>query len=664
MKRELKKILGVFCCLGIVILSFYGGNVKAYTKSDSIKPKLLHKQWYDNYRDIEVYGIDDETYLYQILYLGYAQNKVDTESDYYFEHIYNSNLDSKEVIKRMRLAAEVKKLEDLMESDNDLRHYTSAQEEVEKLTKDNYGYSYNPKFEYSFTLQYGNNKLVKNDKDEYVSSVIKIENHAEMASEYLDKNVTVKATGGKILYKDEVKDEFVMKFGDDFRVVADENSKNNITITATAEDVDLHAPTLDIYCKTGGNLKNGGCLAVVNPDYDTTLKASHSAVFDCSECSVSGTNPTPTPTPTPTPASPEVISVDINISKIDSSSKDKIAGAHFILTDSSTGTKVSEWDSTSSSKSVTVETGKIYELKESLSPDGYISIGNSIYFSVDSSGKITTYKNSFGNEVVDRADVDLANKSISVKNDYTRIQISKISSTTKSNLAGAFLKICTSASFESDGTDCKPDNADWLWISGSSPKEIDRLKSGIYYLIEIDSPKGYVRQVSTKKFEVKDVSGVQKVEFEGTPTKVTIKKIDNDTKKRVEGATLQILNASDGSIAKDANGTELTWISKADEDWVIYALPIGDYILVEKVIPDEYQEGMIINDKTTNEYKFSITEDEYDIEIEVGNAIEKSKLTDVPNTDISVLNLFAIGGLMVFIGYETIRIYRRKAING
>ena len=39
------------------------------------------------------------------------------------------------------------------------------------------------------------------------------------------------------------------------------------------------------------------------------------------------------------------------------------------------------------------------------------------------------------------------------------------------------------------------------------------------------------------------------------------------------------------------------------------------------------------------------------------------EVLNAPNTGLSTLNLFAIGGLMVLAGYETIKIYRRKALN-
>ena len=101
------------------------------------------------------------------------------------------------------------------------------------------------------------------------------------------------------------------------------------------------------------------------------------------------------------------------------------------------------------------------------------------------------------------------------------------------------------------------------------------------------------------------------------------------------------------------------WTSDGINDWEIMGIPVGDYILVETQNPEGFQECMIIDGEVYNEYKFSIVENYEDVNIDSTTI----SITNVPNTGISTLNLFAIGGLMVFIGYETIKIYRRKALN-
>ena len=67
---------------------------------------------------------------------------------------------------------------------------------------------------------------------------------------------------------------------------------------------------------------------------------------------------------------------------------------------------------------------------------------------------------------------------------------------------------------------------------------------------------------------------------------------------------------------------------------------------------------MIIDGQIVNEYEFYIGDKEGDVNIDLN-----LEVLNAPNTGLSTLNLFAIGGLMIFAGYETIKIYRRKALN-
>ena len=80
--------------------------------------------------------------------------------------------------------------------------------------------------------------------------------------------------------------------------------------------------------------------------------------------------------------------------------------------------------------------------------------------------------------------------------------------------------------------------------------------------------------------------------------------------------------------------------------------------MVETQRPEGFQEGMIIDGELVNEYAFSVSNEISELEIDA-----YIQVMNAPNTGISTLNLFAIGGLMVFAGYETIKIYRRKALN-
>lgn len=303
-------------------------------------------------------------------------------------------------------------------------------------------------------------------------------------------------------------------------------------------------------------------------------------------------------------------------------------------------------------KFVGIKTNHKYILREEVAPSKYIKLTSDIEFTMDENGKVTVLNQ---NSSTDSNAYELI-----VKNDYTQVTFSKSSATTGDEVPGAHLKICTieaynlAESTKGNGNDC---DALYEWDSTTEPHQIDMLEHGGYVLIETLAPIGYVMQTNAVKFAVDD-SGILKVEMINEPTQVTVSKKDFTTGDEIEGAHLKICTLE--SYKKDGSGCvsddELwSWVSKTEPHY-IEAMPLGDYVLIE-VLPDpKYEEGMVIDGELMTAYEFSLTEDNYKVAIDVYNKM----LTDVPKTGISTLNLFAIGGLLVFAGYETIKIYRKR----
>lgn len=365
----------------------------------------------------------------------------------------------------------------------------------------------------------------------------------------------------------------------------------------------------------------------------------------------------------------------INISKVDVTGGDEIAGATLRVTDpsiTSGDNVIDEWVSTTTSKDITgIVPGHKYRLTEILPSEGYTNIidfvrnVNSIDFIMDEDGNVTTYDIISGEEITDLTGTEYE---LLIKNDYTKTVFSKTSAVSGKEIAGSNLKVCTEASYNAakdstgDGNNCTPDKPEWSWTSEEGKTyTIEALSAGSYYLIEELAPEGYVKQTNAANFEVKADGTITKVEMKNEPTKVVISKKDITTGEEVPGATIKICTLDDykkdGSDCKPGR-EDLEWVS-GTESKKIEALPFGDYVLIETLPSEGYDEGMIIDGNLMTAYEFTISQENNNIKIDVYNQL----LTNVPSTGISTLNLFAIGGLMVFAGYETIKIYRRKALN-
>ena len=264
------------------------------------------------------------------------------------------------------------------------------------------------------------------------------------------------------------------------------------------------------------------------------------------------------------------------VSKRDLTNDKELPGATLSIKDAD-GNVVTSWVSTDTPHRVTgLHLGDAYTLTETRPADGY-ALADDITF------RLLQKVDKDGNDLQEAEVYYLTKKSllfwtwddwkllddatVIMRDDITKVQISKKDLTTMEELPGAELTLT-----DKDGKEID------RWVSSDKPHYIEKLPAGDYTLTEVKAPDGYAFTESVP-FTVLPTGEVQQFEMLDDVIKVEISKKDLTTMEELPGAELTIT---------DKDGKEIDrWVS-SDKPHYIEKLPAGTYTLTEVKAPDGY----------------------------------------------------------------------------
>ena len=289
----------------------------------------------------------------------------------------------------------------------------------------------------------------------------------------------------------------------------------------------------------------------------------------------------------------------VELTKTDLTTGKELPGAHLKVTDSD-GNTVDEWTSTEESHVIKeLVVGKEYTMTETKQADGYVT-AESITFTVENTAEVQKHE---------------------MKDDVTKVQISKTDITGETEIPGAKLTVLD-----------KDDQVVESWTSTEEAHYIEKLPIGKYTLREEQAPKGYLL-TSDVTFEVKDTGEIQKVAMKDDTAKgkVIINKTDKSSGEPLKGVEFE-LRDSKGKVLEtlktDAAGHaesrlyEIATFKNGKYDTAI------KYYLVETKTLDGYT-----LDQTKHEVTFAYADDSTPVvEVTFNLTNEKPEVPETPNT--------------------------------
>ena len=198
----------------------------------------------------------------------------------------------------------------------------------------------------------------------------------------------------------------------------------------------------------------------------------------------------------------------VELTKSDLTTGEELPGAHLKVIDED-GNVVDEWVSTEEAHVIKeLVVGKIYTMTETKPADGYVT-AESIEFTIENTAEIQKHE---------------------IKDDVTKVQISKTDITGDQEIPGAKLTILD-----------ENDQVVESWTSTEEPHYVEKLPIGRYTLREEQAPKGFILTADVS-FEVKDTGEIQTVVMKDDTAKgkVILNKTDEETGEPLKGVEFEL----------------------------------------------------------------------------------------------------------------------------
>ena len=279
----------------------------------------------------------------------------------------------------------------------------------------------------------------------------------------------------------------------------------------------------------------------------------------------------------------------ITIEKVNSKTKEPLAGARIELVRDINNQVVETFTSTGSAKTITGLLPGKYIIREIDAPNGFVASSNSPSVTLNTTS---------------------LNQTVRLENTPLEFKIRKIDATTKQPIAGAEIVILDENNEEV-----------FRFTSTNGYTDIPALSVGKYKAVEEKAPSGYYLNTTPVSFEIKDTDTSKSIDIPNEKNEIEILKIDADSKNPLSGAKLRVVNTT-------TNETVEEWTT-TNSAHVIKGLPSGNYRVEEISAPSGYTlntSSMPFTVSNTQTEKITITFPNTQSQISISKVNEEGEL--------------------------------------